>query len=96
MRALQQRDNMNVVSDEGVEDWALEIEPEVRTFLESLTPRQYAQADASVDLLLDAPTTLGEPHAKHLADGLRELRLRIHPNDWRLTYWLAPGRRSSC
>lgn len=84
---------MDVVNGESPEIWTPEIEPEVREFLESLTPGQYGQAEASFDLLLEAPTTLGEPHAKHLGDGLRELRLRIHPNDWRMAYWLAPGRR---
>lgn len=81
------------MNGEPSEIWTPEIEPEVRDFLESPTPTPYGQAEASFDLLLEAPTTLGEPHAKHLGDGLRELRLRIHPNDWRMTYWPASGRR---
>ncbi|MCF2530395.1 type II toxin-antitoxin system RelE/ParE family toxin [Yinghuangia soli] len=77
----------------GGELYDVELEPEVGEWLSSLTPKQYRQALEAVDFLVDAPTTLGEPHARYLGSGLRELRLRVHPRNMRLTYWLAPGRR---
>jgi hypothetical protein len=75
--------------------WELEIEPEVRQWLDLLPDRDYLQAEHAAERLLDSPTTLGEPYSRHLGDGLRELRFAIghDGNAIRLTYWLAPGRR---
>jgi hypothetical protein len=75
--------------------WRLEIEPEVRHWLDTLSARDYLQAEHAAERLLDAPTTLGEPYSRHLGDGLRELRFAMghDGNAIRLTYWLAPGRR---
>jgi hypothetical protein len=76
-------------------DWDIEIEPEVRHWLDNLSDRDYLQAEHAAERLLDAPTTLAEPYARHLGDGLRELRFILghDSNAIRLTYWLAPGRR---
>ncbi|MBQ0984845.1 type II toxin-antitoxin system RelE/ParE family toxin [Streptomyces sp. F63] len=73
--------------------WQIEIEPEVRQWLELLTDVQYDKVERLVDLLAETPTTLGEPYARHLGGGLRELRLVMEGNAVRITYWLAPGRR---
>jgi len=75
--------------------WELEIEPEVRQWLDLLSDRDYLQAEHAAERLLDAPTTLGEPYSRHLGDGLRELRFAMghDGNAIRLTYWLAPDRR---
>jgi phage-related protein len=43
--------------------------------------------------LAEQPTTLGEPHSRHLGGKLRELRFRLGDAHQRITYWLAPGRR---
>jgi len=76
-------------------EWDIEIEPEVRHWLDSLSDRDYLQAEHAAERLLDAPTTLGEPYARHLGDGLRELRFWLGHDGHavRLTYWLAPDRR---
>ncbi|MEU0939986.1 type II toxin-antitoxin system RelE/ParE family toxin [Embleya sp. NPDC005971] len=77
------------------EPWVIEIEPEVRRWLCTLSDRDYLQAEHAAERLSAAPTTLGEPFARHLGDGLRELRFILghDGNAIRLTYWLAPGRR---
>ena len=75
--------------------WEIEIEPEVRHWLDNLSDRNYLQAEHAAERLLDAPTTLAEPYSRHLGDGLRELRFILghDSNAIRLTYWLAPRRR---
>jgi hypothetical protein len=75
--------------------WVIEIEPEVRQWLETLSDRDYLQAEHAAERLLGAPTTLGEPYSRHLGDGLRELRFTLghDGNAARVTYWLAPERR---
>lgn len=73
----------------------IEIEPEVRHWLDNLPDRDYLQAEHAAERLLNAPTTLAEPYSRHLGEGLRELRFAVghDSNAIRLTYWLAPGRR---
>lgn len=75
--------------------WEIEIEPEVRHWLDNLSDRDYLQAEHAAERLLDAPTTLSEPYSRHLGEGLRELRFTLgHDSSAiRLTYWLAPNRR---
>lgn len=76
-------------------EWSIEIEPEVRHWLDGLPARDYLQAEHAAERLLDAPTTLSEPYARHLGEGLRELRFSLGHDGQaiRVTYWLAPGRR---
>jgi hypothetical protein len=80
------------------ESWELEIEPEVRHWLDTLSARDYLQAEHAAERLLDAPTTLGEPYSRHLGDGLRELRFAVghDGNAIRLTYWLARAAGLCC
>lgn len=37
---------------------------------------------------------LGDPYARYLGDGVRELRPTLDGAAMRITYWLAPGRRA--
>lgn len=73
--------------------WDIEMEPEVRAWLESLPKRQFGHVMAFAELLAEQATTLGEPYARHLGGKVRELRIPLHPVDARVTYWLASGRR---
>lgn len=75
------------------ERWEIEIEPEVRDWLELLPFRLYRRVEDKADRLLDDPTTLGEPYSRHLGDKLRELRFELDGDAVRIPYWLAPGRR---
>ncbi|MFJ1915117.1 type II toxin-antitoxin system RelE/ParE family toxin [Streptomyces sp. NPDC088147] len=71
----------------------IEIEPEVKAWLDGLPREHYRAVERHADRLADAPTTLGEPHSRHLSGPVRELRFHLGPDAVRLTYWLAPGRR---
>lgn len=73
--------------------YAVEIEPEVRSWLEQLSDRDFGRADFLVGLLVEHPDTLGEPYTRHLGGKVRELRFHLLAQQTRVTYWLAPGRR---
>ncbi|MFI6153507.1 type II toxin-antitoxin system RelE/ParE family toxin [Kitasatospora sp. NPDC051170] len=77
----------------GVDRFTVEIEPEVRDWLITLSTRHYAAMERRVDILAENPTTLDEPRSRHLEGPLRELRFRLDGTATRVTYWLAPGRR---
>jgi phage-related protein len=71
----------------------VEIEPEVREWLESLSDRDFGRVDFLVGLLAEQAETLGEPYTRHLGGKVRELRFRLLRQQTRVTYWLAPGKR---
>lgn len=71
----------------------VELEPEVRNWLESLSTVQFARVAFYVDLLVERGTLLGEPYTKQLDGTLRELRFHLDRDAVRVTYWIAPGRR---
>ncbi|KUJ66897.1 addiction module toxin RelE [Streptomyces albus subsp. albus] len=73
--------------------WQIEIEPEVRRWLELLSDTQYDRVERAADMLAARPTTLAEPYSRHLGGKVRELRFTMDGNAVRITYWLAPGRR---
>jgi len=71
----------------------VEIEPEVRSWLASLSDRDFGRVDFLVGLLAEHAEDLGEPHNRHLGGKIRELRFHLLRQQTRVTYWLAPGRR---
>ena len=73
--------------------YAVEVEPEVRAWLESLSDRDFGRVDFLVGLLAEQAETLGEPYTRHLQGKVRELRFHLLRQQTRVTYWLAPGRR---
>ncbi|MFC9993256.1 type II toxin-antitoxin system RelE/ParE family toxin [Nocardia sp. NPDC127526] len=75
------------------EPYAIELEPEVRAWLDTLTKAEYRAVEFKVDRLADSPTTLGEPWTRQLDGPVRELRFRLSGASIRIGYWLAPGRR---
>jgi hypothetical protein len=72
--------------------YAIEIEPEVRAWLESLPSKHFLKVDEYVGLLAEHAALLGEPYARHLGDGVRELRPTLDGASMRITYWLTPSR----
>jgi hypothetical protein len=73
--------------------FAIEIEPEVCDWLQALPSKHFLKVDEYVGLLAERAETLGEPFARYLGDGVRELRPALDGAAIRITYWLAPGRR---
>ncbi len=77
----------------GAERYTVELEPEVRSWLETLPEADYRAVERTADVLAEQPTTLGEPLSRHLGGPLRELRVSLRGEAIRITYWLAPGQR---
>lgn len=73
--------------------YVVEVEPEVRAWLESLSDRDFGRVDFLVGLLAEYAETLDEPHSRHLGGKVRELRFSLLRQQTRVTYWLAPRRR---
>lgn len=71
----------------------VELEPEVRDWLEALTTQRFAAAAFYMDLLAEQGPLLGEPYTRQLDGKLRELRFHLERSAVRVTYWIAPGRR---
>jgi len=71
----------------------VELEPEVRTWLERLSDRDFGRVDFLVGLLAERAADLGEPYTRHLGGKVRELRFHLLAQQPRVTYWLAPGQR---
>jgi hypothetical protein len=71
----------------------VELEPEVRDWLEQLPTAHFATAAFYIDLLAEQGPLLGEPYTRQLDGKLRELRFHLDRRSVRVTYWLAPGRR---
>ena len=73
--------------------YEVEIEPEVRSWLASLSDRDFGRVDFLVGLLAERAEDLGEPYTRHLGGKVRELRFHLLRQQTRVTYWVAPGRR---
>jgi hypothetical protein len=73
---------------------AVELEPDVRDWLERLPTAQFATAAFYVDLLAERGPMLGEPYTRQLDGKLREPRFHLERRAVRVTtYWIATGRR---
>ncbi len=70
-----------------------EVELEVRSWLASLSDRDFGRVDFLVGRLAERAEDLGEPYTRHLGGKVRELRFHLLRQQTRVTYWLAPGRR---
>lgn len=73
--------------------YAVEVEPEVRSWLAGLSDRDFGRVDFLVGLLAERAETLAEPYTRHLGGKVRELRFTLLRQQARVTYWLAPDRR---
>ncbi|MGB6162654.1 MAG: type II toxin-antitoxin system RelE/ParE family toxin [Pseudonocardiaceae bacterium] len=74
----------------------MELEPEVRDWLEDLSTTQFATAAFYVDLLAEHGPLLSEPYTRQLDGKLRELRFHLSGQAVRVTYWLACSSRLGC
>jgi len=74
--------------------YVIELEPQVREWLDTLSLKDYAKVEAMADILADQAETLGEPYSRHLSGRTRELRFRLERSAVRISNWLASGRRT--
>jgi hypothetical protein len=65
--------------------YEVEIEPEVRDWLASLSDRDFGRVDFLVGLLAEQAETLSEPYTRHLKERVRELRFRLLRQQTRVT-----------
>ncbi|MBB5775535.1 type II toxin-antitoxin system RelE/ParE family toxin [Nonomuraea jabiensis] len=72
---------------------SVEVEPEVREWLEKLSAESFARAAFYIDLLAAEGPLLGEPYTRQLDGKLRELRFYLDDLTMRISYWIAPDRR---
>lgn len=72
--------------------YGVEVEPEVRSWLQELTDRDFGRVDFLVGMLAEHAEDLSEPYTRHLGGKVRELRFHLLRQRTRVTYWLAPGR----
>jgi hypothetical protein len=72
---------------------SIELEGEVRDWLEGLSGAEFGHVAFYIDLLAERGVLLSEPYTKQLDGKLRELRFYLGRTSIRLTYWIAPGRR---
>jgi phage-related protein len=71
----------------------IELEPEVEDWYTALPEHERAIAARHIDRLGDRGVLLDEPHTRQLDGKLRELRFYIGTHLWRMTYYIATGRR---
>jgi hypothetical protein len=57
--------------------YEVEVEPEVRSWLENLADRDFGRVDFLVGLLAGHAADLGEPYTRHLGGKVRELRFHL-------------------
>jgi len=65
----------------------IELEPEVRDWLESLSDIDYKRVDELCGMLAEKGSRLGGPWSDHLAGAVWELRLRLRELAVRVTDW---------
>ncbi|WP_436850949.1 type II toxin-antitoxin system RelE/ParE family toxin [Streptomyces hokutonensis] len=73
--------------------YVIELEPEVRSWLELLPDNHHRKVEEYAELLAASGTQTPMPFARPLEEGVYELRPTLGGMDTRITYWFAPGRR---
>lgn len=72
---------------------SVEVEQEVERWLLRLSDEDFGQAAFYIDLLADRGVHLTEPYTRQLRGKLRELRFYIGRQRYRISYYMAAGRR---
>ena len=73
--------------------YVIELEPEVRSWLELLPDNHHRKVEEYAELLAASGTQTPMPFARRLKEGVYELRPTLGGMDTRITYWFAPDRR---
>ncbi|MFD7030149.1 type II toxin-antitoxin system RelE/ParE family toxin [Streptomyces sp. NPDC059917] len=73
--------------------YVIEVEPDVRTWLELLPGKQYRKVEEYAELLAAQGPLTPMPFARPLRNGVYELRPTLDGVPTRISYWFAPGRR---
>lgn len=73
--------------------WVVELEPEVKEWLEQLSPTEFAAVLPHVERLAQRGNQLRMPASKPLGAGLFELRFDMARATWRIPFFFASNRR---
>jgi hypothetical protein len=73
--------------------YTVELEPEVRAWLELLPGRLFRRVETYAELLAELGPNTPSPHARPLRDGVAELRPSLDGVATRITYWIPKGER---
>jgi hypothetical protein len=73
--------------------YAIEVEPEVRAWLELLSGRHFRKVEDYAGLLAEFGPQTPMPYARPLRDGVSELRPTLDGVATRITYWITEDRR---
>ncbi|MFC8245302.1 type II toxin-antitoxin system RelE/ParE family toxin [Streptomyces chartreusis] len=73
--------------------YVIELEPEVRSWLEFLPGSHHRKVEEYAELLASLGPRTPMPFARPLEAGVYELRPTLGGMDTRITYWFAPERR---
>ncbi|WPB94131.1 type II toxin-antitoxin system RelE/ParE family toxin [Streptomyces malaysiensis] len=73
--------------------YVIEVEPEVRAWLELLPGRLYRKVEAYVELLAELGPQTPMPYARPLREGVAELRPSLDGIQTRVTFWITDDRR---
>jgi hypothetical protein len=68
--------------------YTVEVEPEVRAWLELLPGRLFRRVETYAELLAELGPDLPQPYARPLRDGVAELRPTLDGVATRVTYWV--------
>lgn len=71
----------------------VETEPEIDAWLLGLASQRFGRVQFYIDLLEERGPLLGEPYTRQLDGKLRELRFHVDGEQFRITYFIATGRR---
>ncbi len=72
---------------------AVEVHPEVATWIDALDEQAFGRVVRYIDLLAERGPLLDEPYTRQLRGKLRELRFHVGRDQVRITYFIAEGRR---
>ncbi|MEY9876339.1 hypothetical protein ABH931_005849 [Streptacidiphilus sp. MAP12-33] len=73
--------------------YTVEVEPEVRAWLELLPGRLFRRVETYAELLAQLGPDTPSPHARVLRDGVAELRPSLDGVATRVTYWIDEDAR---
>lgn len=76
--------------------YVIEIEPEVRSWLELLPGKLYRKVEEYAGLLAELGPQTPMPYARPLRDGVGELRPTLDGVQTRVTYWKSRKTAGSC
>ena len=71
--------------------WAVELEPEVEEWLDTISIKEFASVLPHIERLGDRGNALRMPASRSLGEGLFELRFDLNRVAWRISFFFTEG-----